>query len=45
MRRVCGFILFWIAVGMAIGFYLGCSFFSICLLVGCLIVGYNLFCG
>ncbi len=44
MRRVCGFVLFWIAVGMALGFYLKLSFLSICFLALCLILGYNLFC-
>ncbi|MBD5136962.1 MAG: hypothetical protein HDT39_13500 [Lachnospiraceae bacterium] len=45
MRRICGFILFWISVGMAIGFWLGISFWSIVLLIGLLIFGFNLFCG
>ena len=27
MRRICGFILFWIAIGIAIGLYLGVGFF------------------
>lgn len=44
MRRICGFILFWIAVGIAIGLYMGVSFCSILFIFLCLILGYNLFC-
>lgn len=44
MRRICGFILFWIAVGIAIGLYLGMGFWSIFFIFLCLIIGYNLFC-
>ncbi len=45
MRKLCGFILFWMAVGMAVGLYLESSFWIIVLIVIMLICGYNLFCG
>lgn len=44
MRRVCGFILFWIAIGIAIGLYMGVSFCSILFIFVCILLGYNLFC-
>ena len=44
MRRICGFILFWIAVGIAIGLYMGVSFCSILFIFVCILLGYNLFC-
>ncbi|MEG0806477.1 MAG: hypothetical protein RR364_09160 [Lachnospiraceae bacterium] len=44
MRKAIGFILFWIAVGMLIMFFLPHNFFTILLMIGCFVIGYNLFC-
>lgn len=44
MRKLCGFVLFWIAVGMFIGLYLSAGFWIIVLLIVLMLVGYNLFC-
>ncbi len=44
MKKVCGFVLFWIAVGMTIMFFIESSILSICLIVFCLVLAYNLFC-
>ncbi len=45
MKRMCGFILFWIAIGMTIMFFLENSFLTILIILACLLLGYNLFCG
>lgn len=44
MRRLCGFVLFWMAVGIVIGMFLSSNFVVICLIIAMLIVGFNLFC-
>lgn len=44
MRQMIGFILFWIAIGMAIMFFLNNSFLALIIILLCLILGYNLFC-
>lgn len=44
MQKICGFILFWMAVGMVIGMQLECNFFVICLILVMLVLGFNLFC-
>ena len=44
MRRMCGFIIFWIAFGIAIGLYIGVCFWSVFLVFILFILGYNLFC-
>lgn len=44
MRKLCGFVLFWMAVGMFIGMYLAVNFFTICLIIVMIIIGFNLFC-
>lgn len=44
MKRLCGFVLFWMAVGMVIGMFLSTGFLVICIIVAMLIAGYNLFC-
>ncbi len=44
MKKMIGFILFWIAIGMAIMFFMTNGFFAICAMLTFLIVGYNLFC-
>lgn len=45
IKKLCGFILFWLAVGIAIGLYIQSSFWIIVLIIIMLISGYNLFCG
>lgn len=44
MRRLCGFVLFWIAVGMAISLLIKSTLLSLLLVVILFICGYNLFC-
>ncbi len=45
MKRLCGLILFWIGFGMAFMIIVPTNFFTVCLALICLIIGYNLFCG
>ncbi len=44
MRRLCGFILFWIAVGMALAMFVDSTFMLVLVIVILLLIGYNLFC-
>lgn len=44
MRRLCGFVLFWIAVGMAISLLIKSTLLSLLLVVILFLCGYNLFC-
>lgn len=44
MRQMIGFILFWIAIGMSIMFFLDNGFLALIIILLCLILGYNLFC-
>ena len=44
MCRMLGFIMFWIAVGMIIGFFTGCMFWHIVIIIALIIIGYNMFC-
>lgn len=43
MKRICGFILFWLGIGIVIGLYLEASFILICILIVLILIGYNLF--
>lgn len=43
MRRLIGYTLFWIAVGMVIGLFIESIVISIILILGLLLIGYNLF--
>ncbi len=43
MRRLVGYTLFWIAVGMVIELFIESIFFSILLILFLLLLGYNLF--
>lgn len=43
MRRLIGYTLFWIAVGIAVGLFIESIFFSIVIILGLLLIGYNLF--
>lgn len=43
MGKVCGFALFWVALGMTIALIISSTFLVVCLIIMCLILGYNLF--
>ena len=43
MRRVIGFALFFTGIGMIIGLVIESVFWSVCIILGLLIIGYNLF--
>lgn len=44
MKRVIGFALFFVAVGMLVMMLVDNIFFGILLILACLLIGYNLFC-
>lgn len=44
MKKMCGFVLFWIAAGMTIMMFVNSCVLGICLIIFCLILAYNLFC-
>ena len=44
MHKLCGFALFWLAVGMIISMLIESTFFIVCIIILCLIIGFNLFC-
>ncbi|RZS92882.1 hypothetical protein [Cuneatibacter caecimuris] len=44
MRRLCGLVLFCIGFGMAVMLFLPIGFWSICIMLCLLMIGYNLFC-
>jgi len=44
MKPMCGFVLFWIAVGMTITFLLTNRLLAIVIIAICFILGFNLFC-
>ena len=44
MKRMIGFILFWIAIGMTIMFFVTNGVIAVLIILLCLILGYNLFC-
>ncbi|MBS7182933.1 MAG: hypothetical protein KH047_05465 [Eubacterium sp.] len=44
MHKLCGFALFWFAVGMIVSMLIESTFWTVCIIVACLIVGFNLFC-
>lgn len=44
MRKVLGFVLFWIAVGMLLTFFIRSTLFIVLLIILFLVVGYHLFC-
>lgn len=41
MRRVIGFALFFTGIGMIIGLFIESVFWSVCIILGLLIIGYN----
>ena len=44
MKRVMGFAIFFIAVGMVIAMLLPSTFVEVLIILICLLLGYNLFC-
>ena len=44
MKRVCGFALFFVAVGMILLLLIANEMIGILLICACLVIGYNLFC-
>ena len=44
MKRVIGFALFWVAVGIVLAMILPFTFVDILCIVLCILAGYNLFC-
>lgn len=44
MKKVIGFILFWIAVGMVLGLLIKNAFILFLLIALFLVIGYHLFC-
>lgn len=43
MKRVIGFALFFVGIGMTAGLFIESVFWSVCIILALLIVGYNLF--
>lgn len=43
MRQIIGFALFFIGVGMIVKLFINNVFISVCLILGLLVLGYNLF--
>lgn len=44
MKRVCGFAIFFISIGIIIGMMLPNTFIEVLIVMICLLLGYNLFC-
>lgn len=44
MKRVMGFAVFFVAVGMMISIFLPNTFVEVLIILICLLLGYNLFC-
>ncbi|MDD6035710.1 MAG: hypothetical protein PUC30_05880 [Lachnospiraceae bacterium] len=44
MRKVLGFILVWIGVGMLLTFFLRSTLLTVLLIILFLVIGYRLFC-
>lgn len=44
MNKIVGFALFFIAVGMGIMMYIPSKFVGCIIIVGCVVIGYHLFC-
>lgn len=44
MRRLIGYTIFWIAIGILAGLFVQDLFWSIVLILGLLLAAYNLFC-
>ena len=44
MNRIIGFILFFIGIGIVIELILPTTVWSVVIAIGCLMIGYHLFC-
>ncbi len=44
MKHVIGYTLFWIAVGMIISLLIESVFLTVLLIIGLMLLGFNLFC-
>ena len=44
MKRIIGFAVFFVAIGMVIGMMLPNAFVEVLIIMICLLLGYNLFC-
>lgn len=44
MKRVVGFAIFFVAIGMVISMWLPSTFVEVLVIMICLLLGYNLFC-
>ena len=44
MKRVMGFAIFFIAVGMVLAMLLPSTFVEVLVILKCMLLGYNLFC-
>ena len=44
MKRICGFAMFFLAVGILVGMMLKNTFIEVLVVMLCLLLGYNLFC-
>ncbi len=43
MKRLLGFILFWLGIGMTIMFFIDNGVLALVIIILCLVLGYNLF--
>ena len=43
IKRLFGFILFWIGIGMLIMLFIHHGLLALCIIIACLVLGYNLF--
>ncbi|MEY8429080.1 hypothetical protein AALC75_00950 [Lachnospiraceae bacterium 48-42] len=44
LKRIIGFALFWVAVGMILALILPGTFVEVLCIILCILAGYNLFC-
>ncbi len=44
MKKICGFAMFWIAVGMVIMFFIETTWIAVAIITVLLLCGYHLFC-
>lgn len=43
MKRLLGFILFWIGIGMCVMLFVRNGILALAIMIACLVLGYNLF--
>ncbi|MEG0564686.1 MAG: hypothetical protein RR590_00445 [Hungatella sp.] len=44
MKRICGLMIFCVGVGMALMVFIHTTLTALVVIIGCLVLGYNLFC-